>query len=124
MRGRSLTVSYNLAATERASPSPGNSLFSSSIFIYASQNQLRGENASIGSLSKISPHPEQMRKFGSCWGWKRNRQQQVRGVGWATVWGRSGFLRSAAHKGVSSFGRNDGLLCARGRATTTAKATA
>src|SRR6266446_5339630 len=76
MRGRSLTVSYNLAATERASPSPGNSLFSSRIFIYASQNQLRGENASIGSLSKISPHLEQMRKFGSCWGWKRNRQQQ------------------------------------------------
>src|SRR6266481_6153388 len=68
MRGRSLTVSYNLAATERASPSPGNSLFSSRIFIYASQNQLRGENASIGSLSKISPHLEQMRKFGSCWG--------------------------------------------------------
>src|SRR6266481_2992519 len=63
MRGRSLTVSYNLAATERASPSPGNSLFSSRIFIYASQNQLRGENASIGSLSKISPHLEQMRNL-------------------------------------------------------------
>jgi hypothetical protein len=88
-----LTVSYSLAATERASPSAGNSLFASRIFIYASQNQLRGENASIGSLSKISPHLEQMRNLVILRG--KNRQRQVRGVGWAEGSGREADFSAA-----------------------------
>src|SRR5271154_3852328 len=38
MRGRSRTVSYSLAATERASPLAGNSLFASRIFILTSSD--------------------------------------------------------------------------------------
>src|SRR5271154_6471700 len=38
MRGRSLPVSYSLAATERASPLAGNSLFASRIFILTSSD--------------------------------------------------------------------------------------
>src|SRR5882757_8591425 len=59
MMGRSLTVSYSLAAIERVSRSAGNNLFASRIFIHASQNQFASEDASIGSLSKISPYLEQ-----------------------------------------------------------------
>src|SRR5436305_1268834 len=58
--GRSLTVSYSLAATERATPSAGKSRFASRIFIYASQSQFACESASTGSVSKIAPYFEQM----------------------------------------------------------------
>src|SRR5437763_12421140 len=60
MMGRSLTVSYSLAATERATPSAGKSRFASRIFIYASQSQFACENDSTGSVSKIAPYFEQM----------------------------------------------------------------
>src|ERR1700742_827021 len=60
MMGRSLTVSYSLAATERASPLAGNNLFASRIFIQSSQSSVARRNASIGRVSKISSHPEQM----------------------------------------------------------------
>src|ERR1700742_1462388 len=40
MMGRSLTVSYSLAATERASPLAGNNLFASRIFIHYSQSSI------------------------------------------------------------------------------------
>jgi hypothetical protein len=60
--GRSLTVSYNLAATERASPSAGNNLFASRIFILTSQNSIAFENAAQEGY-QISSYPEQMRDF-------------------------------------------------------------
>src|SRR5271155_4623621 len=60
MIGRSFTVSYSLAAIDRASCSAGNNLFASRIFIVTPQMSVASENGSIGSLSKISPHPEQM----------------------------------------------------------------
>src|ERR1700742_3309485 len=41
MRGRSLTVSYSLAATERASPLAGNNLFASRIFIHSLSDIVR-----------------------------------------------------------------------------------
>jgi hypothetical protein len=60
MTGRLFIVSYSLAAIDRASCSAGNNLFASRIFIVTPKISIAYENASIGSLSKISPHLEQM----------------------------------------------------------------
>jgi hypothetical protein len=54
---------------------------------------------------------------------KQKDKQRQNSKGWETMWWRSGFLRSDAHKNVSISGRNDGIgWGGREQATATAKA--
>src|SRR5260370_3151038 len=46
---------------------------------------------------------------------KQKDKQRQNSKGWETMWWRSGFLRSDAHKSVSISGRNDGSWFGRER---------